>query len=158
MTRFGVLKRESPLALRGKVGRTIQSLTRTFSVSAERGAEQPTEFPFVSDEAVTEAIKAWSQRTSYVPGALISEPSWGMLLELLQAEIQGRRAYLSRLCKVSNIPASSAVRWLKAFEHHALVIRRIDPHHPNDEIFELSRKGSSALRRYFHEVVQSPGE
>lgn len=156
MTRCTAVKHGPPLVVQGKVSRLVQSLKRSLFVSAEPEPEEPAELAFVSEEIVARAIEAWRERNSYLPRELLSDPAWGMLLELLQAEIQGRRASLPSLCKVSAVPASTAARWLKALERQALVIRWADPLRPNDEIVELSLKGSSALRRYFHEVVQTP--
>jgi DNA-binding MarR family transcriptional regulator len=78
-----------------------------------------------------------------------------MLLELLQAEIQGRRVSLGRLSKVSGVSTSNAVRWLKALESRELAVRWADQEDGDKEFVELSQKGSCALRRYFHEVVES---
>lgn len=157
VTRCTAVKHGAPVALQGKVARMVQSLKSSFLVSAEPEPEEPAERTFVSEEIVAGAIEAWRQRTSYLPRELLSDPAWGMLLELLQAEIQDRRASLPSLCKVSAVPPSTAARLLKTLERQSLVVRWADPLHPNDEIVELSRKGSSALRRYFHEVVQTPG-
>ena len=142
--------------MQGTVSRWARSLARFSFVNSEPQPDESTAYAYeVSEEAVTRVIGAWRERTSYLPGELLSDPAWGMLLELLQAEIQDRRVSLSRLCKVSRASASTAVRWLKALEYQGLAVRRTDPRDPNVEFVELSRKGSSALRRYFHEVVQS---
>jgi DNA-binding MarR family transcriptional regulator len=109
----------------------------------------------ISEEAVTRVIEAWRERTSYLPSEILSDPAWGMLLELLQAEVQDRRVSLSRLCTVSRVSSSAAVRWLKALERQGLAVRRADPQDTDNEFVELSLKGRSALRRYFHDVVQS---
>ena len=156
MTRFAAVKQAAPSAVPGKVARVVQSLKRSLFVTAEAEPDEPPELAFVSEEAVGRAIETWQERNSYLPRELLSDPAWGMLLELLQAEIQDRRASLQSLCKVSAVPASTGARWLRALERQALVLRWPDPQHPDDEIIALSRKGSSALRRYFHEVVQSP--
>jgi DNA-binding MarR family transcriptional regulator len=56
---------------------------------------------------------------------------------------------------VSALSKSSAVRWLNALESRNLVLRRTDPEDSENEFVELSTKGSSTLRRYFHDVGQS---
>jgi DNA-binding MarR family transcriptional regulator len=108
----------------------------------------------LSEETVIQFLHAWRERTSYLPSELLSDPAWGMLLELLHAEIQGRRVSLARLCKVSASSTSCAARWLKALEARELVLRRADPDDAQNELVELSKKGSSALRRYFPDVAQ----
>lgn len=109
----------------------------------------------VPEEAVTQCIEAWRERTAYLPSELLLDPAWAMLLELLQAEIQDRRVSLTRLCKVSGVSANSAVRWLNALEGRELAVRRADPENAGNEFVELSPEGSSALRLYFHDIVQS---
>lgn len=142
--------------LREAVGRIGRSLTRSSLVRVKQEPKASSEFVLaVSEEAVTDALEAWRERTSYLPGELFSDPAWGMLLELLEAEVQERRVSSSRLCKVSGVSDSTAARWLKALERHGLAVRWADRKCPDKEFVELSRKGSSALRRYFHDVVQS---
>jgi len=155
MTQSAPVKRGAQLSAQGKVSRMVQSLARSFFAGAEPEPEEESELIFVSEKAVTRTIEAWQERSSYLPRELLSDPAWRMLLELLQAEIQDRHASLASLCKVSEAPASTATRWLKALERQALVVRRPDPLDPDDEMVELSRKGSSVLRRYFHAIEHS---
>ncbi|HEU4603582.1 MAG TPA: hypothetical protein VFS24_16530 [Steroidobacteraceae bacterium] len=143
------------LRLRGKVSRLVQSLTTASHAHAQLGQQGFAELPVIPDEIVTRAFEEWRERGSYLPSEMLSEPAWGILLELLLSEIQGRVASLSRIRKISAVPASTADRWLKALERHGLVLRRTGAVHPNDEIVSLSRSGSSALRSYFHDVVES---
>lgn len=149
-------KRRDTLPLPGKVGRIIQSLARSSLGNAKSDPQEPTS-PIleVSEEAVTQFVKAWRVRTSYLPSELLLDPAWAMLLELLQAEIQGRRVSFGRLCKVSALSASSAARWLNALESRELVLRRAEAENDENEFVELSPRGSSILRRYFHDVGQS---
>ncbi len=149
-------KPERLLPLHQKIGRIVQDLAKSSfeSISSDPQALASMTEPLeVSEEAVRAAIRAWRERSNYLPGELFSDPAWGMLLELLQAEIQQRRVSLPRLCKVSAVSANSAVRWLKALENRALVVRRVDPHNDRSEFMELAPKASAALRRYFHDAV-----
>jgi len=156
LTRYTPVKRGIPLLLQGIVGRIAQSLAVSSSTPAQSEPAESIVLPFtVSEEVVTSAIEAWRRRSSYLPAELLSDPAWGMLLELFQAELQDRRVSVSRLCQVSAVSARIAARWLRALERQGLVVRRSDPRHPDDEFVEVSRQGSSALRRYFHGVVQS---
>jgi DNA-binding MarR family transcriptional regulator len=148
------VRRGAPLPLRRKVGRLLQALTKGSFVDADCELQESIELPFVADEVVAGAIAEWRARASYVPWD-VSDPVWGILLELLEAEIQGRSASLSSIRNLGAVPARAADRSLKALERHALVVRRAHPLHSEDEIIGLSPKGSSALRRYFDEVVES---
>lgn len=140
--------------MRGDVARTVQSLNPTSSGDLESERSRSVEPGFLINDAVSVAFEEWQERASHVPRELLSEPVWGMLLELLMAETQGRRASFSSIRKASGVPDSTTNRWLKALELHAWVVRRTGATDPHDDSVSLSRKGSSALRRYFHQVVQ----
>ena len=157
MTRYSPdPKRWDTLHPHGKVSRIIQSLARSSFAKSKSELEEPASPALeVSEEAVTQFIWAWRERISYLPSEVLLDPAWAMLLELLQAEIQGRRVSLARICKVSGVSTNSAVRWLSALEGRELTVRRVDPKDAGNEFVELSPKASSALRRYFHDVVQS---
>jgi DNA-binding MarR family transcriptional regulator len=101
---------------------------------------------------VSAAIRAWRERACYLPGELFSDPAWGMLLELLHAEIEKRQVSLRRLSKASAASTPSAIRWLKVLEDRELVTRQADPLNSGNEILELSPKGSTALRFYFRDI------
>jgi DNA-binding MarR family transcriptional regulator len=133
----------------------VQVLTTASLGNPEPQPREFAELTVVPDEIVARALDEWQERGSYLPNDLLSEPAWGILLELLLAEIQGRQVSLSRIRKVSAAPPSTADRWLKALERHGLVVRRVGPLQAEDQVVSLSRRGSSALRSYFHDVVQS---
>jgi DNA-binding MarR family transcriptional regulator len=139
---------ERQLPLNEKVGRILHSLARsTFAkISSDNDRLD------VSEEVVSAAIRAWRERACYLPGELFSDPAWGMLLELLHAEIQKRQVSLRRLCKASAASTPSAIRWLKVLEDRELVTRQADPLNSGNEILELSPKGSTALRFYFRDI------
>ena len=75
-----------------------------------------------------------------------------MLLDLLQAEISHLRVPVSSLCIAAAVPATTALRWLKAMVAQGLFVRRADPHDGRRVFVELSPEASRALHRYFAEV------
>lgn len=141
------------LPLQEKVGRIVQSLARSSSTKAQPDLQEPQTVE-ISEEVVDHAIRTWRERSYYVPGELLSDPAWIMLLELLHAELGHRRLSSTRLLKSSAVSIASAARWLKTLESRDLVIRRPDPHEPEKEFFELSPTASLSLRRYFRDVTQ----
>lgn len=140
---------EGRLPLNEKVGRILNSLARS-SFTKTSSHDQLA----VSEKVVSAAIRAWRERACYLPAELLSDPAWGMLLELLHAEIMERRVSLSALCKASAASTPSAIRWLKALDERGLVIRKSDPLKPGTDFVELSPKGSTALRLYFRDMEQ----
>jgi hypothetical protein len=109
----------------------------------------------VSAGAVGNVIQAWRERSCFLPSELFCDVAWGMLLELLHAEIGRRQVSSMTLCKTSAAPSSSARRWLKALEDRALVVCYSDPHDAEGELVELTAEASMALRHYFRVIVQS---
>jgi len=149
-------KSGKPLPLSEKIGRIIQSLAGSSLDPAEGEPEDTSPIALdISEQEVARVFQMWRARAGYLPDELLLDPAWGMLLELLLAELQGRRVSWLRLCNVSSVPATTAVRWIKLLERRGFVISRTDPQHADDQFAELTRKGRSALQRYFHDVVQS---
>lgn len=141
---------ERHFPLHENVGRILHGLARSsFAKSSADGNGLA-----VPEDLVKAAIRAWRERACYLPAELLSDPAWGMLLELLHAEISKRRVSLVRLCKASAASTPSALRWLKALEDRELVVRQADPPNSENEFVELSPRGSTALRLYFHDNVQ----
>jgi DNA-binding MarR family transcriptional regulator len=149
------------LPLSGKIGRIIQSLAGSPFDQVKPEPPEPSAIVFdFSEQDVARVLQMWRARSDYLPDALLFGPAWGMLLELLLGEIQGRRVSMLRLCNVSSVPTSTALRWIKSLENFGFVIRRTEPQNADDQFAELSRQGRSALQRYFRNVVlsQAPNE
>lgn len=144
------------LPLQEGIGRVVQALANS-SFSKESEAERPRAVAAkldLTEEVVRSAIWAWQERAFYIPSELLSDPVWGMLLQLLLSEIGGRKVCLSRLLAASAAPTSTAVRWLKAMEDRRLIVRRADPDNSRNEFIELTPETSNALRRYFCDVLR----
>ena len=110
------------------------------------------EAPEVSAETVRGVIRARRLRSRYFSEELFADPAWDMLLDLLQAEIAQLRVPVSSLCIAAAVPATTALRWLKAMVQQGLFVRRADPHDGRRVFVELAPDASRALRRYFAEV------
>jgi DNA-binding MarR family transcriptional regulator len=108
--------------------------------------------PDVSAETVRGVIRARRLRSRYFPQELFADPAWDMLLDLLQAEIAQLRVPVSSLCIAAAVPATTALRWLKAMVQQGLFVRRADPHDGRRVFVELAPDASRALRQYFAEV------
>jgi hypothetical protein len=108
--------------------------------------------PDVSADTVRDVIRARRLRSRFFPEELFADPAWDMLLDLLQAEIAQLRVPVSSLCIAAAVPATTALRWLKAMVQQGLFVRRADPHDGRRVFVELAPDASRALRRYFAEV------
>jgi len=141
-----------------EVSRIASTLARLSAGPASpRAKAEPTpaaELPPLSVETVRNVIRARRLRARYFPEDLFADPAWDMLLDLLQAEIAQLRVPVSSLCIAAAVPATTALRWLKALVSQQLFIRRADPHDGRRVFVELAPEASHALRCYFAEVGQ----
>jgi DNA-binding MarR family transcriptional regulator len=112
------------------------------------------EIPPLPSDTVRKVIRARRLRASYFSEELFADPAWDMMLDLLQAEITQLRVPVSSLCIAAAVPATTALRWLKALVSQGLFLRRADPHDGRRVFVELAPQTSEALRRYFGEVGQ----
>ena len=110
------------------------------------------DLPRLSGDTVRQVIRARRMRARYFDEDLFADPAWDMLLDLLQAEIAQLRVPVSSLCIAAAVPATTALRWLKAMTDKGLFVRRADPHDGRRVFVELSADASIAMRRYFAEV------
>ena len=142
--------------LSDEVSRIAATLARLSAVPAAAPPmiESPSKFdaPEVSADTVRSVIRARRLRARYFSEELFADPAWDMLLDLLQAEITQLRVPVSSLCIAAAVPATTALRWLKAMVSNGLFIRRADPHDGRRVFVELAPETSIALRRYFAEV------
>ena len=100
---------------------------------------------------VEAAIRERARRSAYVPGQVLTDPAWDMLLELLHAELEQRRVAASILCKAAGVSRSAGLRWIDVLVSKGLCTRTQDDD-PNKVLVELSEKGSQAMRGYFEQA------
>lgn len=143
------------LPVQQTIGRIVQSFAN-MSVSNAADAEHSTsnkDEVEALERSVHDVICAWQARASYFPGELLSDPVWGMLLELFRAELGERPVSLSTLCKASAVPGTTALRCLEALAGCNLIVRRPDHRDAGNQLIELTPEGSAALHRYFRDVI-----
>ena len=136
-----------------RIASTLARLSNATTTSAPR-LEYPTDASVadVSLKTVRAVIRARRLRSSYFPADLFADPAWDMMLDLLQAEIAQLRVPVSSLCLAADVPATTALRWIKTMVANGLFIRRSDPHDGRRVFVELAPRTSDALRRYFGEI------
>ncbi|MCL6740757.1 winged helix DNA-binding protein [Sphingomonas sp. RB56-2] len=141
--------------LSDEVSRIAATLAR-LSVGPDAPAERPQppkgETPSISLDMVRQVIRARRLRARFFDEELFADPAWDMLLDLLQAEIAQHRVPVSSLCIAAAVPATTALRWIKAMTHVGLFRRRADPHDGRRVFVELAPAASDAMCRYFGEI------
>lgn len=143
-----------------KLQRLSEEVNRIASIlaclAAPASAPRPSKFEAVasnvSPETVRAVIRARRLRGSYFADELFADPAWDMLLDLFHAELTQLRVSVSSVCIAAAVPATTALRWLKALTDKGLVHRRSDPYDGRRVYVELSPQTSLAMQSYFAEI------
>ena len=117
-------------------------IQRSVIRSARRGTEK----------AVRDIIRIRAERRKFLPAHLFADPAWDMLLDLYLADILSQRISISSLCIASNVPASTALRWITTLQREGLVERAGDPYDHRRYFTSLSEKGMAAMDGFFGEA------
>ena len=95
------------------------------------------------------AIDARERRKKYFSAALFSDPAWDILLDLFEAEAEGRRVAISTAGLTANVPLTTAIRWINALQQEGLIRRENDPLDRRRSFLSLTELGSRSMREYF---------
>lgn len=102
-------------------------------------------------------IRARRMRDRYFPPDLFADPAWDMLLDLMAARLDGQRVAVSSLCIAAAVPATTALRWIKALTEQGLFVRVADPADGRRVYIELSDTTASALLDYLRAARRVTG-
>ena len=106
----------------------------------------------VTENVVHDAIQMRAKRRKFLPAHLFADPAWDMLLDLYLSDILSQRVSVSSLCAASNVPASTALRWITSLQAEGLVERTGDVCDQRRYFMSLSEKGMAAMDGYFGQV------
>ena len=139
------------LALSNEVGRLATTLARlsTDHEIAQSAEEATPAGPPISSRAVSDIFRARRLRSHFFDDQLFADPAWDMLLDLFHADLTYRRVSVSSLCIAAAVPATTAIRWVKALTERGLLVRRSDPFDGRRVYVELTPEAASAMRQYF---------
>lgn len=105
-------------------------------------------------EGKLEEIQQWRrQRQRFFASELFADPAWDILLALALAELQFRRMSVGRLCDASNVPTSTAIRWVKHLEDQGYIVRFPDKFDGRRSYIELSDSASEAMKLYLESLI-----
>lgn len=93
-------------------------------------------------------IRARRLREQFFKSELFADPAWDMLLDLMAARIEHKRVAVSSLCIAAAVPATTALRWIKALTDRGLFLRSADPQDGRRVYIELSEETAKSLAAY----------
>ena len=96
---------------------------------------------------IRSVIRARRLRDHFFRGELFADPAWDMLLDLMAARLEGKRVAVSSLCIAAAVPATTALRWIKALTDRGLFVRESDPKGRPPGLCRAQRRGGGGARR-----------
>jgi DNA-binding MarR family transcriptional regulator len=99
----------------------------------------------------------WSRsiRQRHLTEFHVSDPVWGILLDIYVAESKGLQTSLSSSGYAALAPRSTSMRWVNVLIREGKLIREPDPADRRRSWVKLSNFTRDALDKYFAELVQS---
>lgn len=98
---------------------------------------------------VRQIIRHRHARSRFFDAGLFADPAWDMLLDLTAAHAEKRDVSVTSLCIAANVPATTALRWVKQMVSMELFERISDNHDKRRAFIRLSDKTVEAMARYF---------
>jgi hypothetical protein len=121
--------------------------------------DDPTTALDYSDEALatvaTRVYRSRRRRARYFDAEMFAEPAWDMLLDLFIARARGKEIRTLSLCIASEVPMTTALRWIGVLEQHGLVERRRTPGDRRLKLIALTRQGDRVMRQYLIEGIEA---
>lgn len=110
--------------------------------------------PHDTIEAARRILAARRRRGRSIPGDLLGEPAWDMLLDLLVSQAEGRDVPLKHACIASGVPTTTAKRCLDALTARGLVEQRPDPDDRRRKLLVLTASGDARIRAAILDTLQ----
>jgi len=136
---------ESLRSLRAQVDRLENAIVRV-------SHKQPTQTSIEgkpSADTIRRIIRARMERTLYFRANIFADPAWDILLDLYAAELSQVRVSVNSLCIASNVPQTTALRWINSLEAEQLIKRSPDPLDRRRFFLSLTQSAVNSLEEYF---------
>lgn len=105
---------------------------------------------------VAEALSAARRvRNSAIPDEhLFADPAWDILLDLYLAHAQQKAVSVTSASMATNVPSTTALRWVWLLESKSLVLRLADKADKRRHFIVLSDEGLAFVRRMLRTYIQ----
>lgn len=106
---------------------------------------------------VRSIIRSRQQRSEFLDPELFADPSWDILLDLTSARFEGKPVPVSSACAASNVPFTTAFRYVKLLVDAGLVRRWNDPADKRRVLLELEDSTFEAMSAYLSAIMRRKG-
>jgi CheY-like chemotaxis protein len=125
-------------------------ITTEVQASSDHGSPAVQLAPSKSDlqAFVRNVVKNRQSRAKYFDPELFAGPAWDILLDLAAAGLHGDTVATSSACAGTQVPLSTALRYINQLVEAGLVTRKADPTDKRRTLLELEPAALSAMTRY----------
>ena len=127
------------------VGQELARLGDELTRAGPSANEPPSALP----ERIAAVLRARRLRAIHIGGALFSDPAWDMLLHLMKARLDGEQVFVTGLCAVAAVPATTGLRWIVQLEKKGLIVRRPAAGDRRRVLVELTEPAVARIETYF---------
>lgn len=135
----------------GRIAAILASLSEeetAVMAGMKAAGDEEADEPGVDAAYIRAMIRARRLRDQFFRGELFADPAWDMLLDLMAARLEKNRVAVSSLCIAAAVPATTALRWIKALTDRGLFVRAADPQDGRRVYIELSDDTARSLAAY----------
>jgi len=147
----------SAVPQKNEVGASIAALAeRVAELEAKAAQQGAASLDFSDDKLATIASSIYlsrQMRANYINGSLLTDPAWDMLLDLFIQKIRRRRVSTSSLCRTTNVPRTTALRWIDVLQAEGLLHRSPVDDDDGPEVVEMTPGAFHQMRRFIEDSV-----
>ena len=111
-----------------------------------------TKAPLPDPQFVRRIIRQRQMRARFFDGDLFADPAWDMLLDLTAARAEHARVSVTSLCIASNVPPTTALRWISQMTKAGLLERIEDEVDRRRAFITLTNDAADTMARFFAEL------
>jgi hypothetical protein len=147
----------SAIPQKDEVAASIAELAERVAELEAKAAEQgAASLDFSAEKLATIASSIYQSRrlrADYFKGSLLLDPAWDMLLDLFIQKVRGRRVSANALCLATNVPRTTALRWIVVLEDEGLLRRSRKDDDPSLELVEITPAAFQQMRCFIEDSV-----
>jgi len=129
-----------------------QDETLPWHMQGDRYLIRNTRHPLPDPRLVRKIIHQRRLRARFFDEDLFADPAWDMLLDLTAARAEHTRVSVTSLCIASEVPLTTALRWINLLVDCGLFDRTEDDTDKRRAFISLSDRGASLMAKYFAEI------
>lgn len=111
----------------------------------QRSERPPTNEAEAKQRLVSSVLQLRRERGALFEASLFGEPAWDILLELYLADLRHVRHSVSGICRLSDAPSTTALRWISKLESSGLITKEGDARDARRSWVKLTNKGFASL-------------